>query len=95
MLCTLEILCYFPHSAAKDFPSRTMLLFVVTKVKLQREVSSSGTGAISIMALIKLCPSGTADFGVPQSPATFGGLCVFKNNIDHCRWDFNTDKQTE
>lgn len=62
-----------------------MLLFLVTKVKLQREVSSNGTGAISIMAVIKVCSSGTGDFGVPQSPATFEVLCIFKNNTDHYR----------
>lgn len=42
-----------------------MLLFVLMKVKLHRKVFSNGTGAISIMSVIKPCPSGlrcTADF---------------------------------
>lgn len=75
-----------------------MLLFVLTKVKLQRKVFSNGTGAVSVMAVIKLCPLGlrcTDDFGVPQTSAAFEVLCVFKNNTNNCRSGLNIDKQKE
>lgn len=72
-----------------------MLLFVLTKVKQQRKVFSQGTGAISVRAVIKLCPSAlccTDAFGVLSLLQL---LKCFKNNIHHCRSGLNIDKQSD